>query len=425
MLISFHVRKHSKVINHFICPMRYLLAIFIFTAQLSWAQPAYVWIERGAEHMEKKAYSDAILDFDEAIKKDPKSAKAFSQRGMCKQYLNRRDEAFKDFNESVKLAPNDFSNYLNRAKYFESINKSSDAITDYNQVIKLNAKTTEAYIALGNLYLSNKQKQEAEKNFDEAIKLGTRNPKVYQGKAAIAKENGNNDAAFTNYTKAIELDDNFGQGFFERGEILFGKQKYKEAIIDFNNAEKRNFKSEKLYTLRAQSKIKQGDLDAALGDLNIVTTTYKSKNAELYFFIGNAHFMKNDYGAAAKDYGKAISVKPGYVEAFIERGKCYLLSGKNKYQMAQLDFNQALKLKPESEEAAFGLAKIFFETNKYEQAIEYLSKSIKQLPSADTYYLRSKCYYKMNKNKECCNDLQKAAELGSKQAKDDIKYVCK
>jgi tetratricopeptide (TPR) repeat protein len=375
--------------------------------------------------MEKKAFSDAILDFDEAIKKDPKSARAFLERGKCKQQLNRKDEAIKDFNESIRLAPNDFNNFLNRAKYFESMNKNSDASNDYLQVIKLNAKCTDAYISLGNLYLLNKQKTEAEKYFDEAIKLGTRNAKVYQGKASIAKENGNHDAAYTNYTKAIELDDNYGQGFFERGELLFNKQKFKEAIIDFNNAEKRNFKSEKLYTLRAQAKIKQGDLDAALGDLNIVTTTYKSKNAELYFYIGNAHFMKNDWGAAAKDYGKAISVKPGYVEAYLERGKCYLLAGKNKYQMAQLDFNQVLKLKPESEEAAFGLGKIFFETNKYEQAIEYLGKSIKQAPSADTYYLRSKCYYKMKKEKECCNDLQKAAELGSKQAKEDIKFVCK
>ena len=417
--------KVIKVIIHFICRMRLLLLIILLSPCLLIAQPAYVWIERGAEHMEKKAYSDAILDFDEAIKKDLKNAKAYSERARCKQYLNRKDEAIKDFNEAIKLAPTDFNYFLNRAHYYESINKNSEAIADFTQAIKLNPKSTEAYISEGLLYMNSKQKNEAEKCFDEAIKLGTRNAKVYQGKAAIAKENGNNEAAFSSYTKAIEFDDNFGQGYFERGELLFIKQKYKEAIIDFNNAEKRNFKSEKLFTLRAQAKIKQGDLDAALGDLNIVTTTSKSKNAELYFYIGNAHFMKNDWGAAAKDYGKAISVKPGYLEAYLERGKCYLLSGKNKYQMAQMDFNQVLKLKPENEEAAFGLGKIFFETNKTEQAIEYLSKSIKQLPNADTYYLRSKCYYKLKKEKECCNDLQKAAELGSKQAKEDIKYVCK
>jgi len=403
----------------------FIFFCFISIIEISLAQPAYVWIERGTEHFNKKAFSDAILDFDNAVKADPKSSSALCFRARCKQALNKKDEALVDFNNAVKNASKEYTPYFYRAQYFEQSNKPNDAIADYDAAIKLNPKNTESHINKGFLLVSLMKQGDAELDFDEAIKLGTRNAKVYVGKASIAREKNNIDVAIANYSKAIEIDANAPESYFFRGELYFQQKKYKEVIIDLNNASNKNYKSEKLYNLRAQAYIKQNNFDAALADLAVLMTTYKSKDVEVYYYSGFAKFLKNDWGGAAKDYSKAISYKPTYAEAILERGKCYLMIGKQKYQMAQMDFMQVLKLKNDNEEAAFGIGKIFFETNKNEQAIEYFSKSIKQLPNAETYYLRSKCFYKMQKTKECCNDLELAAKLGSKDAAKDIKFVCK
>jgi len=403
---------------------RLLLFAFIIT-KFCIAQPAYILIERGSEHFAKKAYADALIEFDKAITAEPKNAKALCFRARCKQALNRKDEALKDYNEAVKNAGKEFSPYFFRAIYFEQNNKADDAISDYTSAINLNANNTDCFVNRGFLYFNKKQNADANKDFDTAIKLGTKNAKVFATKAKIESENNALVSAIGSYTKAIALDANTAQYYFERGEIYFNQKKYKEAIVDFNNAANKNLKEQKLFNYRAQAYINQGKYDEALTDLNTLIVTYKSKDAQVFFNSGYAKFLKNDWGNAAKDYGKAISYKPGYIEAIVERGKCYLLMGKTKYQLAQTDFMQALKLQPTCEEAAYGMGKVFFETSKFEQAAEYLSKSIKMRPDATTYYLRSKCYYKLKKNKECCNDLEKAAEMGNGEAKKDIALVCK
>ncbi len=67
-------------------------ALFYFNSGQSWA--------------EKKEYDQAVTDYDQAIRIDPKNAAAFSHRGTAWLNMTENDKAIKDIDEAIRLDPN-------------------------------------------------------------------------------------------------------------------------------------------------------------------------------------------------------------------------------------------------------------------------------------------------------------------------------
>src|SRR5690606_10377289 len=56
----------------------------------------------------------AIVDFDAAIYRDPKYAKAYHNRGNAKRVLGDLEAAIMDFDEAIRLNPASVFDYFNR-----------------------------------------------------------------------------------------------------------------------------------------------------------------------------------------------------------------------------------------------------------------------------------------------------------------------
>ena len=69
-------------------------------------------------------------------------------------------------------------------------------------------------------------------------------------------------------------------------------------------------------------------------------------------------------------------------------------------------------------------ASFYFNQKKYDKAIEDYNEAIKLKPSANSYYFRGACKDILNKRKEACEDLQKAADLGHTEAKQKAFKIC-
>jgi tetratricopeptide (TPR) repeat protein/tRNA A-37 threonylcarbamoyl transferase component Bud32 len=99
-------------------------------------------IRKGDEWLHQKEYDKAIKEYDEAIRLDPRSALAFSNRGLAwhngkKDY----DKAIQDYTEAIRLDPKSDVAFANRGLAWHYGKKNYDkALKDFDEAIRLDPK---------------------------------------------------------------------------------------------------------------------------------------------------------------------------------------------------------------------------------------------------------------------------------------------
>jgi tetratricopeptide (TPR) repeat protein len=88
-------------------------------------------INNGIEKGKIKKFEEAIGDFDEAIKLNPKDSRAYNNRGIAKTELEKYIGAIRDFDEAIKLNPNNSNARINMENAKAQLKK-------YKEIINLN-----------------------------------------------------------------------------------------------------------------------------------------------------------------------------------------------------------------------------------------------------------------------------------------------
>lgn len=127
---------------------------------------------RGAIYDHLSQHQRAIRDFDEALKLNPQLATAYRNRGRAYYNLGQYERASRDFDEAIKLDPQDALTYTHRGDFFLNDGRLLEAIDEYDAAISLNPNLTAAYAnrAMGHALLGNDV--EAEQDIARARKQG-------------------------------------------------------------------------------------------------------------------------------------------------------------------------------------------------------------------------------------------------------------
>lgn len=397
----------------------------VFLPIPSRAQSAQNLHDQGLDKLNQKRYQEALALFDKAIAKEKDHFESFYDRGKTKLAMGKAEESVADFSQTLKLNKDYFQAALWRAKAQEALGRNEAALDDYSLAMKINPANTESPAAKGWLLARMARYTEAMEVINKALTMGAKSPNLFLGKALVLQNQKKLNEAIAECNKAIENAKNEPQPYLFRAKLKMEGNQNQAAIPDLTKAIELKLPGEEAHVLRAEAYLKTGQADAALADVQNLIEVQKSKNKNLLLMKARAYFLKNDFGAAAREYGKAISTDNRNATLFLERGKCLYLSGKTKFTQASADFAKALELDPKMEEAAFGAGRIAFETGKYALGIQWLTKALEIKPSADVYYLRSKCHYKMKQKAECCADLKKSAQMGNAEAERDMAEVCR
>lgn len=109
-------------------------------------------------------------------------------------------------------------------------------------------------------------------------------------------------------------------------------------------------------------------------------------------------------------YTKAIELDPGFVNAYNNRGVCYIEL--QQIDLAIEDFNQAIELNPKGAEAYYNRGNSHAKLEQFQTAIEDYNQAITlQAKDADTYNNRGLCYKNLEQYERAIKDFNKALEI--------------
>jgi len=153
---------------------------------------ALEFYNRAYAHHAKGNYDDAIADYDQAKRLNPKDAPTYNNRGNAYSKKGDYEHAIADYEQAIGLNPKDPSPYNNRGNA-RAKNKDRDgAIADYTRAIELKPDYATAYY---NRAMMKKEKGDAagaDADFKQAQKL---NPDLLSEGSAPASSSAANEGA--------------------------------------------------------------------------------------------------------------------------------------------------------------------------------------------------------------------------------------
>ncbi|MEI2707959.1 MAG: tetratricopeptide repeat protein [Chitinophagaceae bacterium] len=232
---------------------------------------AGIWIDKGDT-------TAAMADMNKAIELNPKDANMFFARGRIKAKMNDHIGAEQDFSLAISLNPGLVNAYLARAVEKRFLKKYESAFRDMFTAVKYNSANPKVHTSLGNLFIAVGDYKNAIVGFSKAISLQPTYAEAYNNRAYAkvlsadykgAIEDGkmalkimnqkpsyityNNigyayrelnqlDSAFVYFNKAIAMNNNFAEGYFERGKANQKNNNITNACNDWNKANSLGYK---------------------------------------------------------------------------------------------------------------------------------------------------------------------------------------
>ena len=162
---------------------------------------------RGELYTEMGNFHDALNDFEEVIKIDPKEPEAYFLRGLL--YVKSGgdiNKALNDFNKTIELDANHAGAYTNRANMYIKKEEFQKAISDCTKAIELSPDSMEPYYNRGLAYANIEEVGKALEDYSMVINLTPENAEAFAKRGLLHSQLGNVQEAIRDYNKFLELD---------------------------------------------------------------------------------------------------------------------------------------------------------------------------------------------------------------------------
>ncbi|BDA76415.1 hypothetical protein CAL7716_105810 (plasmid) [Calothrix sp. PCC 7716] len=160
---------------------------------------------RGNEKLSFGDYEEAVLDFTEAIKLNPKFDRAYLNRGLIRYDFGDKKGAISDYNQALKINPNLAEAYAGRGIIYRDLKNNERAIADYSQALNINPNLAETYENRGLARDILGDKKGAITDYNQALKLNPNLVESYAGRGIIYRNLGNKQEAIKDFHKVVEL----------------------------------------------------------------------------------------------------------------------------------------------------------------------------------------------------------------------------
>ncbi len=187
--------------------------VLIAVPSLAGEPKAEVALDKGNAFYSNGDLDAAIAAYDEAIRLNPKYAKAFCDRGSAYVCKRQYEKAIDDYTKAIRLNPELAEAYCGRGVifgYFGLNGEFDKGIADFTEVIHLNPKLAAPYYGRGAAYMHKGEYDRAIRDFDEALQLVSSNDisnmsLVYCNRGVVWGLKGEYDKAIADFSQAVAV----------------------------------------------------------------------------------------------------------------------------------------------------------------------------------------------------------------------------
>jgi tetratricopeptide (TPR) repeat protein len=252
-------------------------------------------------------------------------------------------------------------------------------------------------------------------------------------------KSGNFEKALELLNKSVQIDPTYAAAYNNIGSVLMQQSRYKDAIIYFTKAIEQDQSDYAFYLNRAAAKSKLQEYKFAVEDYNLAIKI--APEPMIYQKRALVKKELNDIKGAVEDMDDAIGLDDKNAELFYNRGLIKLLSEeyndgqKDVFKAAELGYNKAQILIADVFFDVIPDDKIFalqtkagskFYAKDYAGAEKDLTTLLNLQPNnGKAYMLRGLSRVYQDEKDMGCQDLQKAINLGVKEAEVHHAAYCK
>ena len=251
---------------------------------------------------------DAVRDYTEALKLDPKLAWAYENRGLLHYESSETDAALQDFAEAIRLDPNSYHAHFSQGQ-IEIERKDLDAaLEDFSEAARIDPSSAAAYYNRGLAYSYKKDYDRALANFDAAIQMNPNSATALAERGYVYLQKKELEKSIADLSASIRLQPRHESAYRMRGFAFREQKRWNEAISDFNKALQLNAKDMAALEGRASTYSQMGDQDHAIADFSAFLQDWNLP--DIYYRRGLGYFRKGDYDRANLDFREGVKQAP-------------------------------------------------------------------------------------------------------------------
>jgi putative PEP-CTERM system TPR-repeat lipoprotein len=170
------------------------------------AKAAQRYVASGDAYASAGKYAEAIIQYRNAIQKDPRSSEA--RLKLAETSLQVRDgaTALEEYIRAADLRPDDVAVQLKTSKLLLLAGRFDDAKSRAEKILARDSKNVDAQIVIANALAEQKDLDAAVDQIEEALKLEPERSLTYTNLGALELSRGKKDAAERAFKRAVDLE---------------------------------------------------------------------------------------------------------------------------------------------------------------------------------------------------------------------------
>jgi tetratricopeptide (TPR) repeat protein len=344
------------------------------------------YLAAGENYMKQKHYGDAVVEFRNAIRLDPRFADAYYQLAQAELAQQNWTGAYKDLQKAIELDPAQLDARLTRGRLFLAARQFDKAEEDANAVVLQDPRSAAAYELLGYTLGSQQKLKTALEAFSKVAELQPNDAHSYRNIGLVEISLRRFNDAEEHLKKAVQMDPKSLPANIDLANLYRLQNKLPQAQEVFQAGVQNNPDAPQLYVIWANLLSDVGKSTEAEGVLDKLRKQMP-KSSEAAIAIGDYYLRKNDAQKALAEYRRGNSQSAGNLDIEKRMQDLYLTSNQIE-QAAKLD-SQLMSQAPKDTLVAVLHGRVLLAQGKKQDAIIALQDAVKNAPNSAMahYYL--------------------------------------